>query len=202
MLLHNINILRVGLLLKYYPEGTLKSFLYSPTTSSSGRKNQITKRSCLSILSSLSSALSLMHAAELCHSDLKPSSILVEVGNSCVTASLQNLEVSQILTHKIFPGRRFHRTHIQYDYLHYAAPETISRFRQKKVNLGSVEEFLKGDIFSIGMLTFELLHQQAPWSLGNVATATTVTSTSTSLKQPELTQLVEQELKYATTQSD
>jgi serine/threonine protein kinase len=148
-----------------------------------------------------------MHAAELCHSDLKPSSILVEVGNFSVSASLQNLEVSQILTHKIFPGRRFHRTHIQYDYLHYAAPETISRFRQKKVNLGSVEEFLQGDIFSIGMLTFELLHQQAPWSLGySVATATTSTvTTSTSLKQQqpaELTQLVEQELKYATTQSD
>jgi serine/threonine protein kinase len=151
-----------------------------------------------------------MHAAELCHSDLKPSSILVEVGNFSVSASLQNLEVSQILTHKIFPGRRFHRTHIQYDYLHYAAPETISRFRQKKVNLGSVEEFLQGDIFSIGMLTFELLHQQAPWSLGCNATATTTvtttsTSTSTSLKQQqpaELTQLVEQELEYATTQSD
>lgn len=194
----------IGLLLKYYPEGTLKSFLYS----ASGTTTKITKRSSLSILSSLSSALSLMHSAELCHSDLKPSSILVEVENSCVTASLQNLEVSQILTHKIFPGRRFHRTHIQYDYLQYAAPETISRFRKKKVNLGTVEEFLKGDVFSIAMLIYELLHLQTPWSLNTTTTTTTTkeeTSNpivpSTSMKQQELTQIVEQELKYAT-QSD
>jgi serine/threonine protein kinase len=147
----------LGLLLKHYPKGTLEEWLKLPDA----RK---TKRLIFRFLANVSAGLNLLHNNELCHSNLTAKTIYIdEEEDGALIAVIKDFEICQILSHKIFPGRRFHSTHILGDYLRYAAPETISRYRAKKVNLGSMEEFLAGDIFSVGMLAYQMLHKVAPW---------------------------------------
>ncbi|KAI3656610.1 hypothetical protein MP638_005084 [Amoeboaphelidium occidentale] len=141
----------LSMILKYYPDGSLHSFLFS---------RNLLKISTVKVLKEIAFALKTMHSNFLAHCDIKTQNVLVEVENGIPSCYLTDFGITQILSEKIVATKAFNVINLKGLSTNYASPEAFGNFRSKNYN--SVD-FKKYDIYSLGCVTYEALTRTAPW---------------------------------------
>jgi serine/threonine protein kinase len=116
----------------------------------------------------ISGALNEMHAADFSHSDLKPQNVFVDKNdkNGEYQCYLGDFGLAKILDEGRLTVKAYQVHNVKGLTIAYAAPEFIERYRRGKVTrLLEKEDYLRADVYSLGIMLFELAVCSVVWSL-------------------------------------
>jgi hypothetical protein len=148
-----------SIVLKYYPLGSLKNLIYKkdPQLYADIKYNV---NFGLYLLKKITWALQLMHSKGYVHNDIKPDNILLDsdkeekifpvISDFGVVFILNSANVVKGYAVKMIKGAT----------LIYASPEIIRSLMKKSQDFSPT---LKSDVYSIGILSFEILGRKKPW---------------------------------------
>jgi serine/threonine protein kinase len=105
-----------------------------------------------------------MHKVQLAHCDLKPDNILIDEDRpghfKCV---ITDFGICHVLSESIIDAKSFNHINVRGVSVRYAAPEAFERFRRRTIT-STPDEIKSGDVFSIGMILYEMLNRKSPWN--------------------------------------
>ncbi len=141
------------IIMKYYMVGSLKQYL--------SRNRALTKNKtavAMAFSYDISRGILAIHEKGVCHLDLKPNNILLDVGrDDRIYCVLTDFGISQIVSDEILKVQMFEAVRIKGLSMAYAAPERIAAYRQGQ-NCSNREIVKSWDIYSFGIILFELMN--------------------------------------------
>jgi serine/threonine protein kinase len=140
------------LVVKYYPSGSLDSYILKHTTTNNRLKTYCCKQ--------IAQGLSLMHGRQVAHCDVKPQNILVD-NEPRLTFVVTDFGISKILTVEYMASEAFQIRNLRGLTVPYASPDAMKRFRMKVA--GNAAEEKAGDVYSFGCVVYFMLTRQSPW---------------------------------------
>jgi serine/threonine protein kinase/ankyrin repeat protein len=156
--------LAYGLVLEYAGGGSLRGLLDSP---SAARDLPLLRR--ISIMAEVASGLAFLHTPQptrspMAHRDLKPDNILLD--ESLTRPMISDFGLSKVRDVAAKAGKttKFHTTQ------QYRAPEAWKRSRERHrgpqptMTPEKIKELLAQDIFSLGVMIWEVVTLRAPWA--------------------------------------
>ncbi|KAI3656638.1 hypothetical protein MP638_007412 [Amoeboaphelidium occidentale] len=144
------------IIMKLYKHGSLANWI---------RSNHIgSLRAIMEFCLNIATSISTMHKLLLAHCDLKPDNILIDEDRpghfKCV---ITDFGICHVLSESIIDAKSFNHINVRGFSVKYAPPEAFERFRRKIVT-SSADEVKSGDVFSFGMILYEMLTRKSPWN--------------------------------------
>eukprot|EP00158_Paraphelidium_tribonemae_P005782 Partr_v1_DN27520_c0_g1_i1_m30696 putative mitogen-activated protein kinase kinase kinase len=137
------------LLLKFYKFGSLQSFVKNSP--------KIPRRTVISFLHGISSAVLAMHSGGFIHADLKPNNVLVDFDDRSrrYFCQLTDFGVTQIIDASSIEVKGFQVANMRGLTMLYAAPEVMITHR-----LGNIVQSQKSDVYALGVMHAFLLNKE------------------------------------------
>jgi Leucine-rich repeat (LRR) protein len=142
-----------ALLTKWYPMGALAGFIHSPQTVS------WTSELVGSLSFDIAMGLAYMHKQGIAHCDLKPANVLIEnndAGRLCCRIS--DFGCAVFVKNKLLQVKAFQVSTARGLSVQYASPEVL-----KFLDTNQGDFTFEADIFSAGIIVWELVTRSAPW---------------------------------------
>ena len=144
-----------GLILKYYPYGSLNEWLEDPS-------NKMTTGYATSFGLDIARGLAHMHSKGICHADIKPHNILIDDVRGEMCLVLTDFGIAQVFTAQSLLVGAFLPVSLNALSLKYAAPEAILRLTTKQPLPSNQVPFL--DVYSFGITFYEILCRRTPYT--------------------------------------
>ena len=152
----------VCFVLKYYPGNDLSCLIKG--TSRALDVAYYSKHLVLSLCRQMTSAISYMHTFGICHCDLKPANIFLDLSDvGTVVAVIGDVGISRIIDDTNSRVNEFAVSSIRGLSVPYAGPEVFQRFRVR-VRSSAPAVWKAGDVYALAMIIFSMLERKTPWS--------------------------------------
>ena len=151
-----------SILMEYYPMGSLSGLLHSLT-----KEFPWTPERKWSVARDIACGLRHMHQLMVAHCDIKPDNVLIQANNDgprMITAVLTDFGIAHILDGKKNVVATFETKNIDGLSFRYAAPEALIRMKQRTHLFGDAGMMKASDVYSLAMVTFEMLVRKKPWA--------------------------------------
>jgi serine/threonine protein kinase len=141
------------ILMKFYPEGSLEKWIYS--------NRKFSRMYIVCMVRDVGYGLRSMHELSIAHCDVKPQNVLLEVVGRSLIALLTDFGIANVLSETLVEVKAFKVANLKGFSVSYAAPEAFVRLKN---NMPDKPVVIKaGDVYSLGVIIFEMLHRASPW---------------------------------------
>ena len=146
---------------RFYAGGTLSGLIHQ-----SGFRDPLPRQLIAQIARDMATGLSVIHAAEVVHNDVKPANVLMDEAGRAVISDLGVATVvGAARDDRLVKG--LENPEIKGFTLPYAAPEILQKsyISGRPIGLAAsvTQDDKKADIYAYGITLWEILHRQRPW---------------------------------------
>lgn len=146
--------------MKFYHFGALLAYVLDKR--SDLRQYTYSRRHVVGIIRKFVTAVEFLHQHHIAHLDIKTDNILLELSASGqLSPVITDFGVSHIVDKESLLVKAFKPSRLNGMSLHYAAPETILRVRQRRNEYNPIV-WTRGDIFSTAILVQEMMTRRRP----------------------------------------
>lgn len=151
------------LIMPYFPDGDLRRGIHLGTLSS--------EMDMLSVIRQVGSGIALIHTHGIAHRDIKASNILLTLNRDAPPGRRYQARITDMGLARV--PNSLNKTGISLVNLQglsyrYAPPEAFMRWRHQGSEETTIEVDIAGDIYSYGMLMWEVLHGKDVWDGMNI----------------------------------
>lgn len=153
-----------AMVMKFYPLGSLDNFIHYKKKNLELNAITYSLKNVLRIVKDIALAINIMHKEGFTHNDLKPANILIEKNDTDIlTPVLTDFGLSTVILGKAEVLGAFRVVNIKGASLQYAAPELFLSYMKKQKSSQSFKK-VNAEIYSFGMITYEIFCKRRPWT--------------------------------------
>ena len=152
------------IIMKLYPLKSLNHLIYHGPSKDFKKSVVYCPALVMRLACNIASALYWMHDKDIVHSDIKPANVLLDENEDGVYALLTDFGYSSIVSDKTPIADGFQKSSISGISVPWAAPEVLLVLTEKGSFSKDPEVRKASDMYSLGMLLYEMICQKPPWS--------------------------------------
>lgn len=146
---------RFCILLKYFPSGSLKSWV---------RSTSKTRRQIMRVILDINHGIQCMHRESFAHCDIKSDNVLIEFNQKTrrIQAFLTDFGISRVVSSNVIRVAEMKTVAIRGLSIAYASPDTITKWKNEEDFLSV--ELLSRDIYASACVLYECMTGNLVWT--------------------------------------